>query len=164
MQNNEHGGEGEERRQNDRSPRLAGTPTAPYSSLEKGGAVSPVRSITPEVIQVGFVSFPSFISPFVNSIEQLTRIRTRTVYNAISEISPFDISLSVESRIGKELIYLFIIIFFGKYNREVEVFIEYFVARRSEDRRIGELFFVKIFDGIFGVEEEEEEEATKVSK
>uniref|UniRef100_V9IL98 Multiple PDZ domain protein n=3 Tax=Apis cerana TaxID=7461 RepID=V9IL98_APICE len=51
--NNEHGGEGEERRQNARSPRSAGTPTAPYSSLEKGGPVSPVRSITPEVIQGG---------------------------------------------------------------------------------------------------------------
>lgn len=109
LQNNEHGGEGEERRQNDRSPRLAGTPTAPYSSLEKGGAVSPVRSITPEVIQVGrFFSVLHFI---VRQLNRTTHTHTHTVHNSISEISPFDISLSVESRRGKEFIYLFIIFF-----------------------------------------------------
>lgn len=134
LQNNEHGGEGEERRQNVTSPRLAGTPTAPYSSLEKGGPVSPVRSITPEVIQVGrfFTVLHSVLARQASNNALFLRSRYFAFARRRSRIEKY--------RRGEKFIYFF----FFKYNRQVWKFsyIEYFVARGLKNRRT---FFVKIF-------------------
>lgn len=136
LQNNEHGGEGEERRQNVTSPRLAGTPTAPYSSLEKGGPVSPVRSITPEVIQVGrfFTVLHSVLARQASNNALFLRSRYFAFARRRSRIEKY--------RRGEKFIYLF----FFKYNRQVWKFsyIEYFVARGLKNRK--RTFFVKIFD------------------